>query len=541
MRRLAAFSLFVFLAASTSQGQTRERVTVSLVEVPVYLETLTGKPLPNLTKDDFELFINGKRQEIASLEQVDTVETPTAEPAATGQRPLRQRRLVVLLFDTWNSSFQGIKRGKEAAAKLVQEARPGDTFAVARISRGGVEFVVPFTQDKIALSRAVLTLSASSARDPFRLATMQQERVAYTGITASQNQGGGEFGGDIWKDMGVRAYQQSLSAIWAEQMDEFQDASGSDQAAIERAKMMEHLSLLAERLAPLSGVKNVVLLSEMLSPEASREGQALRIRMEQQRFAKQLHEHFRGAGVILDAVDLGGLRAPWGTRTDFNLPETLHDMTAGTGGTATYSLNALRERQRSAYVLTFQPHGAQQATNKIVVKAKNVPFGTIVRHRMAYSSHALPAPALTDGLFLADVVMNDIPQNGVSMNLKAMPSGNNTAIAVEIPGVELLAHAEGDSQLLLDAFFYIFDQQNLVVAWAYDRLKLDVDKGRDFLLANAYPILKEFDLDPGRYSAKTLVRISGTDLAGFRRLNLDVRKAEQAPRAPAPAGEAKGF
>jgi hypothetical protein len=63
---------------------------------------------------------------------------------------------------------------------------------------------------------------------------------------------------------------------------------------------IENLSALADRLAPLEGVKQVVLLSERRS---GKDGEGPVISR-----AKRLHARYRAAGVILNGVDL---RAPF--------------------------------------------------------------------------------------------------------------------------------------------------------------------------------------------------------------------------------------
>ena len=56
------FGILSLLVAGAN-AQTREEVTVQLIDVPVYVFS-RGKPIRNLTKDDFELFVNGKPQAI---------------------------------------------------------------------------------------------------------------------------------------------------------------------------------------------------------------------------------------------------------------------------------------------------------------------------------------------------------------------------------------------------------------------------------------------------------------------------------------------
>jgi hypothetical protein len=49
-------------------------------------------------------------------------------------------------------------------------------------------------------------------------------------------------------------------------------------------------------------------------------------------------------------------------------------------------------------------------------------------------------------------------------------------------------------------------------------------QGREFLSAHPYTMRQQFVLDPGRYVAKALVRIKGTDRVGFERTEIEVKQ-----------------
>src|SRR5882757_5962886 len=95
------FGVLTLLAAGAN-AQTREEITVQVIDVPVYVFS-HGKPIRNLTKDDFELFVNGKPQ---AIDYFDPIAFEPAEAAPAGAKPaapviadLRERRLFLLLFD----------------------------------------------------------------------------------------------------------------------------------------------------------------------------------------------------------------------------------------------------------------------------------------------------------------------------------------------------------------------------------------------------------------------------------------------------------
>src|SRR5436305_14061752 len=99
---IAAMLLCGAIAAS---AQVREQITVEAVDVPVYVFA-KGKPVRQLSKDDFELFVNGKPQPIDYFEMVDFTAPPPppAAPASHDAAPaaqpdLRERRMFLLLFD----------------------------------------------------------------------------------------------------------------------------------------------------------------------------------------------------------------------------------------------------------------------------------------------------------------------------------------------------------------------------------------------------------------------------------------------------------
>src|SRR5437660_656755 len=69
---IAATLLCGAIAAS---AQVREQITVEAVDVPVYVFS-NGKPVRHLSKDDFELFVNGKPQPVDYFETVDFAAPP---------------------------------------------------------------------------------------------------------------------------------------------------------------------------------------------------------------------------------------------------------------------------------------------------------------------------------------------------------------------------------------------------------------------------------------------------------------------------------
>jgi VWFA-related protein len=501
----------LLLAPALFAQKVQEQITVNVVEVPVSVER-HGAPVTGLTREDFELFVNGQPQSIDYFDVVEERAAADAEPAAKTPVALNRRRLNVLLFDIAASVPVALQLARKSALSYVAQAQPGDTFAVATIGGRGVQFVVPFTSDRIAVQRAIATLTPTGARDPFGVAMLETERNAWRGAVVGGTEAGlGNFE-DIWgEQMAPGGFTGSVAASSADEARVIALAWQQAELDSRTRGFAEHLSALADRLAPLSGLKHVVLLSAR---------KTLDDELPFVQAANRLHRHFQAAGVVLDAVDINLPKAPWpGAKPQLLPTPLLYSLALGTGGAVTSRLSHLRQRNRVTYVLAFQPRGAQKKTNDIRVKVKGQPPLTDVRYRRTYS---IDAPGAEDhGLLLADTLLNDIPQNGLTVNVAVNGDANSTWIAASIPGRELLARP-ADAPLLLDVWLYVFDEQALAAAWNHVRIAVDLEKGRDFLSANPYTLRQEFRLGPGRYAVKALIRVADTDAIGFRRANFTV-------------------
>ena len=301
-RPMTSRSILCFLLAVAPLIRAQnlsEDITINAVEVPVYVTGTTGAPVQGLTRDDFELFVNGKPQPIDYFDVVDETEVAAAPATPEAPRDLRRRRLSLLLFYPVNSTVVTIQSAKEKAQAFIDSAPAGDTFGVAVARPNRIEFVVPFTSDRVAVKRAVATLRASQSGDALNLATLDRERSAWAGSMVpdsdrqrfdSESAGEAEPAVEDSDSMWIASNRASFSMLQDAREDEAEVYAG--QRFGETEKWMGMLGALAERLAPLEGVKHVVLL---------REG-GVEVDFTYYSAITSTHAKFRKAGVILDAV-----------------------------------------------------------------------------------------------------------------------------------------------------------------------------------------------------------------------------------------------
>lgn len=535
--------LLLLLAVSASAQRIQEEITVDIVEVPVHV-TRRGKSVTGLTQDLFELSINGKRHPIEYFDVIDSrnESLPEVAPGVAPETPtveakLERRNMTVLLFDTSATSHLYLTRASKAAQKFVKDAPPYETFAVARLNADGVQFLVPFTSDRALVLRACRTLKPSKAGDVLGLATLESERADFTVTDAAP---GAMLGLDDAATDGLDAAQVVRATPGErEGSDQPSDSAASGVAAANdfqsrlteqirsdaEMRAAKHLGSLAEKLAPINGVKHVILFAEGNRRSAD------------PRTAALMHQKFHASGVILDAVELDSMRihgqidaerrtdgSLWANPTSsmpLDRSEPLYTLSLGTGGTvAKHSdisdgLRLLREIQGVTYVLGFRPPKTDKKHNDIKVKVKKQPFGTTVTYRMGYTTGK--QINRNEGLFLADVMLNDIPQRGLTLDVQVQPIQRGAKVLVRVPGPELLAREVDGPVTDVDVFLYVFDQRDVVAAWSYWRLNIDLEKGREFLAANPYEIQRLFALTPGQYTVKALLRFRNTDVTGFQR------------------------
>ncbi len=109
------------------------RSEVDLVTVEVTVLDKKGNPVHNLKKEDFQLYEDGKKQEILSIDEVNAA----SEASPSGVNPIAgttsHRGKTVLIFFANNLiKSEDIKMSCDSAEKFVREhMRPQDLFAVA--------------------------------------------------------------------------------------------------------------------------------------------------------------------------------------------------------------------------------------------------------------------------------------------------------------------------------------------------------------------------------------------------------------------------
>lgn len=143
--------------ALAQQPQTPTfRAGTNLVLIDAQVVARDGAPIPSLTKEQFEVFIDGRRRPIVSADFLrashQAPATLTGAPAADGATITRDGRIIIVAVD--QNSFPAVARSsaQEAVRRVIEQAPPDDY--VGLVAFPGTLQLSP-TRDRRALLEAV--------------------------------------------------------------------------------------------------------------------------------------------------------------------------------------------------------------------------------------------------------------------------------------------------------------------------------------------------------------------------------------------------
>lgn len=546
-RWLVTAGLILMLIATAYAQRFGEAVQVTIVEVPVSVVDRSGNAVRDLTKNDFELFDDGKRVPIEYFEVVDMAKVTAADTGDVPLPPVATRNFL-LLFDLANSSPGTIERASKAAKEFIDtQLGERDLAAVAVFTaEAGARMVTSFTRNRTLLMNAVETLG-----HPKYFKITDPLMMSATVLSGPGGEGGGPGAGA----------QSDKEAAFKELIGEMDRVAkvAADSEARNRLKIqLTNMSMVARSLDRLKGQKQIILLSEGFDArlvqgreeigfEKTREeadatfsGEVWKIDQEQ-RFGssaastdvRQMADIFRRSDVVLHAMDIKGLRsgvdASAGVKKTSN--ESLFLLTTPTGGTVFKNANdigtnfsRMLKQQEVVYLLGFTARGTGKPGkfHELKVKAK---AGRPV-HRVGYYEAGTKITDLEKTLTLGEILMTDAPVKDVDLTVAATPlpgpgGKSRVPVLVEIPGQRLLEGVTGNAATA-NLFLYAFDEKNQVADFLQQRISLDLTKAGDTVRASGVRYFGTLRLPAGNYAVKAIVRVEESARVGFVRKDLTV-------------------
>jgi VWFA-related protein len=551
------FFAVALMCTTSAFAQMRETVNVNVVEVPVSVVDSSGNPVRGLTAANFEVYDNGKKQAVTSFDKVDFA-SKEAMNAISPMNPAA-RRSFLLLFDLGFSSPRSLVRAQEAARKFVTTAvQPRDLVGVGTIDNDhSFRLLTAFTTDHDLVSAAIGNPASFRGSDPMQIGnrTYVAEFAGDSGNTSGGPSQEAPSANDSGKAGPDRAEIQAQASVERSEVQQRLTAANEQYVRARVEKQIDNLADLARMLRAVPGRKQVVLLSEGFDAKYVQGRDARDTKANQADFDKvtsgqvwdvdtneqfgsatsqsildRMARAFRSSDVVLSAIDIQGVRmdntnaggASSGAGIS-NSNEGLFVLARPTGGEVFRNSNDLKNNfdrmlrgQEVVYVLGFQSQGGTPGKLHDL-KVKLVNASGRVSSRMGYYEHGGESAA-ERSLSTAEVIVNDVPQNGVRVAAFAAPFPSNhgnsqVPVILDLNGADLAKNAKGNAAGA-EIFVYAFDSAGIVQDRLYQRIALDMGKVGDRLRANGVRYYGTLVLPPGTYAIKSLVRTGDPDPKG---------------------------
>jgi VWFA-related protein len=561
--RTAVVTFAAALCCASAFAQLKESISVNVVEVPVTVVDSSGTAMRGLTKANFRLIDQGKERPITAFETIDL----SVKQSALASMPAAARRNFMLLFDLSYSAPRSLARAQEAARNFVKGLQPRDSVGVGTIDvEHGFRLVTAFTSDRELVASAIGNPANFKSADPLQLAN--ETNIASTLDTTMPMDVPMEKSGSTAANR-VHDNQVAAAESNAERMAQIQHAN----VAYVRARVekeVDFLGALAKTLRAVPGRKQIVFLSEGFDPsvisgrdvresadttkdnDAVLHGNVALVDNDarfgsstSQSFVSRMAQFFRGSDVVLNAIDIQGVRVQndiqTGARVNSNAGLAL--LADPTGGIVFQNANDLSgnfdrmlKAQEFVYVLSFQAPVTKAGTfHDLKVNLVNVPGRANVYARAGYYEGGSQT-AQERTLSNAEIVINDIPQNDVRVAgmAAAFPTGSANAqvpVILELDGNDMLKDVKSD-KVVAEFYVYAFDADGMVRDRLFQSLGLDLKKVGERLRNGGLKYYATLTLPPGKYAVKSLVRIPETDRKGFVRSDITVANANDVAVLP---------
>jgi VWFA-related protein len=547
--------------ASVAQDRPQFRTTVEVVQLQVAVADSRGDHIPNMTRDDFILRVDGRVRDLTAIYEVDLREIQPDEEERF--IPAAGWRQFLLFFDFSFTTRQGIRRAQESAREFVSNhLHPKDLVGIATYTTvGGLKLVSPFTADRAQIQQALNTFGlrqAGNIVDPAGFALSGVNDMFDMEVQQATND---QAGAD---DQALNALQQAvLDEMFAVQ---FQTEANDFRRYREQVvNYADQLQALGPLLQAANGRKHVLLFSagfddKVLTGQSLDElaEDTLAIDLQgalglasvnsETRFGsadlreslQRAVENFRHSDVVFHAFDVGGLgneAADDTFSTTTSGKQGLAYIASGTGGTINWNMNdlmpslgQLAEDTARYYVLAYAKDRDDPAIVTLDIDLR--PPGAQV---VAAPRRFAPVPAYVEmdefqrQLQLSEFVTKGIEEEDMIFDVRAVPFAGRAAVSqiavvLEVPYAQLqeIAAARGDGIVELDLMGYMLDPDDEMRDLFSRRVKLNIDDMSESM--RGMP-LRYYDLLwslPGQQRVRVLVRDAEVGMLSTRTVDMTV-------------------
>ncbi len=523
--------------ATPSSSQTPTfKVQVDFVEVDAIVTDARGNYVRDLTKEDFQLFEDGKPQPITNFASIDVpiergerplfAKAPVEPDVQNNERPF-SGRVYVMVLDSAHTLPQNTNLVRRAAKRFIDEKLgSNDLMAVvmARGVAGGADAGQEFTSNKRLLNVAVEKFRGTQPRS----ATLNKV-----------------------DDVNMKAGQRAAIRAAGGTPEDPQDMEVKEREFNARA-VLEELTAVAEWFASVHGrKKSILFFSEGISYDIhdvfANQGKTL---------MQELIRATTKADAVIYTIDPRGLQglsdgsieltsvdpaenqpdlSERGLQNESRLArESLQNLAAETGGFAIVNTNGLANnydrivQENSAYYMLayFPPNPRRDGKfHNINVRMKRP--GLTVRARRGYAnpSGKPPVPVKSDlSAELIETLQSPIPVGGLGMKVFAVPfkgtaPNASVLLGVELRGRDLVTSANGKIELA----YWAVDSKGKMKASQKESITLNLrPETKSRLEQTGLRVLSRMEVPAGTYQLRVAARDTNGGAVGSVLYDLDV-------------------
>jgi len=391
-------SLILLITPNNFLGQQkpRQEVTVTAVEVPVRV-FVNGQFLKNLTKNDFEIFENGVKQEITNFE---VISRKIALPTGEGREQLK-KRLFILIFNVFDYN--------DAVGE-------GIDYFFQNFFQKNDQFVIVVENQTLNIERGKnlndVILSLKDALKKFKLISNQATLKNFRDLNYEADRLLAAFRGEMGQTPlynSMIKFFENYQRIWNDYRKQYLIPDiGSYEAILRRIKMMEgeKWAICFQQREMFPKLKHESPLDRQISdwigsqvdPEDQVWARLVQARQTDLRRAFDLSEDFpeksmvdlfMNANVCFHLILLKSFREI--SSQDFELKEvsqdyekTLKRISSSTGGSSlfsndvTHALEEVIEKEDYYYLLVYSPQESQTKKKTEIEVKVNHPDAKVV-------------------------------------------------------------------------------------------------------------------------------------------------------------------
>jgi VWFA-related protein len=525
----------------TQDTPTTFKVRVNLVLVRVVVRDAHGQVVPNLRREDFQLFDNRKPQAITYF-SAETPESQAIKPATSvpsgddaGATPQElesaakklPQRFVAMMFDDLHMSMQDAGVVRTAANKLFSALAPSDRVGIYSASG---QFQVRFTADHELLAKSLLSLvphpvsGGAGFHDCPDISYYQADLIQNKGDTQALNVAAEDavqcaFNGDETKISLATAMAQTAAVRAVSQGDQ------------ESEYAYRHVEDAIRQLSAMPGQRVMVFVSPGFIPSSLWSE------------ISDLVDRASRAGIVINTIDARGLYTPdlgdiadpshdsprtSGFKSSYRLSaqlaqdQVLEDFAYGTGGTFFHNRNDLDEGLRQAvaapplsYLLGFSPQNLKVngRFHGLKVSLTNKQKYSIQARNGYYAPKTIPNPVEAAKQEIREAVfsqeeLHDLPVDVQTQFFKRDATSARLSVLArfDVKGIHF-RKAEGRNADILTIVTAIFDDNGNYVTGGQKTVQMKLlDTTYTRLSHSGLTLKSSYDVKPGSYMVRLVVR-----------------------------------